>query len=157
MPLNLWAWLIRVSGHFYMEAHELRPMPGNSCCQGQPPARKFVRYLKEDHVRKKGDKVLDRTKALYGPRTQAYGETKYKNFHYYKFRTEPRLCMVPGPRSTVNPAARIYKKKKGRFELRNMGYLIKRSDPFIHGLDALRGQAQPRSKKGARTPQFLLA
>ena len=63
-----------------MEAHELRPMPGNNCCQGQPPARKLVRYLREDQVRKKGHKVLDRTKALYGPRTQAYGETKYKNY-----------------------------------------------------------------------------
>ena len=76
MPLNLWAQLIRVSGQFYMEAHELRPMTGNNCCQGQPPAWKLVRYLRENQVRKKkGHKVLDRTKALYGPRTQTYGET----------------------------------------------------------------------------------
>ena len=60
-----------------MEAHELRPMPGNNSCQGQPPARKLVRYLREDQVRKKGHQVLDRIKALYSPRTQAYGETNY--------------------------------------------------------------------------------
>ena len=29
-------------------------------------------------TKKENSKVLDRTKALYGPRTQAYGETKYK-------------------------------------------------------------------------------
>ena len=90
-----------------MEAHELRPMPGNSCCQGQPPARKFVRYLKEDHVRKKGDKVLDRTKALYGPRTQAYGEIKYKNCNYYKFWTESRPCVVLGPKPMGKPSTKI--------------------------------------------------
>ena len=65
-----------------MEAHELRPMPGNNSCQGQPPAWKLVRYLREDQVRKKkkGHQVLDRTKTLYGPQTQAYRETKYKIF-----------------------------------------------------------------------------
>ena len=37
--------------------------------------------------------VLDRTKVLYGPWTQTYGETNYfkKN---YKFWTEPRSRMV---------------------------------------------------------------
>src|SRR6266702_2194999 len=39
--------------------------------------------------------VLDRTKALYGPRTQASGETNYLDKNY-KFWTEPRPCMVLG-------------------------------------------------------------
>ena len=150
-----------------MEAHELRPMPGSNSCQGQPPARKLVRYLREDQVRKKkeerGHQVLDRTKALHGPRTQAYGETKYKKNENYKCRTEPRPCMVLGlkpmgkpsiknrnykcwtvPRPcmvlgikpTGKPTGRI---KKKVFGLRNMGYWIKRSGHFIHGLNTLKG------------------
>ena len=91
-----------------MKAHELRPMPGNNRCQGQPPARKLVRYLREDQVRKKGHKVLDRTKALYGPRTRAYGETKYKNFYYYKFWTEPRSCMVLGLKPMGKPSTKFF-------------------------------------------------
>ena len=88
-----------------MKAHELRPMLGNNRCQGQPPARKLVRYLREDQVRKKkGHQVLDRTKALYGPRTQAYGETKYKNFNYYKLWAEPRPCMVLGLKPMGKPS-----------------------------------------------------
>ena len=47
--------------------------------------------------------VLDRTKALHGPRTQAYGETKYiKNHH--KFWTEPRPCMVHGLKPMGKPS-----------------------------------------------------
>ena len=38
-------------------------------------------------------KVLDRTKALHGPQTQAYGETKYLK-EKLKFWTEPRPCVV---------------------------------------------------------------
>src|SRR6266571_3505296 len=38
---------------------------------------------------------LDRTKALYGPRTQASGETNYLDKNH-KFWTEPRPCMVLG-------------------------------------------------------------
>ena len=46
--------------------------------------------------------VLDRTKVLYGPRTQAYEETKYsKN---YKFWTEPRPCMVLGLKPMGKPS-----------------------------------------------------
>ena len=51
--------------------------------------------------------VLDRIKALYGPRTQANGETKYLD--------------------------------KKRFEFRKMGYLIKMSGHFIHGLNTIKG------------------
>ena len=51
--------------------------------------------------------VLDRTKALYGPRTQAYGETKYKNYYYYKFWTEPRPCMVLGLKPMGKPSTKI--------------------------------------------------
>ena len=46
--------------------------------------------------------VLDRTKALYGPRTQAYGETNYLKENY-KFWTEPRPCMVLGLRPMGKP------------------------------------------------------
>ena len=53
-------------------------------------------------------KVLDRTKALYGPRTQAYGETKYKNFNYYKFWTEPRPCMVLELKPMGKPSTKIF-------------------------------------------------
>ena len=117
-----------------MEAHGLRPALGDNRCRGQPPARKLVRYLRKGQMRKKNIKfwteprpcmvlglkpmgkrstkllllqVLDRTKALYGPRTQAYGETKYKNFYYYKFWTEPRYCMVLGPKPMGKPSTKI--------------------------------------------------
>ena len=42
------------------------------------------------------NQVLDRTKVLYGPRTQTYGETNYLEI---KFWTEPRYCMVLGLKS----------------------------------------------------------
>ena len=107
---------------------------------------------------------MDRTKALHGPWTQAYRETKYENFNYYKCWTEPRPCMVLGlkpmgkpniknknykcwtePRPcmvlglkpTGKPTGRI--KKKGGFGLRNVGYWIERSGRFIHGLNTLKG------------------
>ena len=54
-------------------------------------------------------KVLDRTKVLHGPRTQTYGETNYfeKN---YKFWTEPRSCMVLGLKPIGKPTTlRKYK------------------------------------------------
>ena len=57
--------------------------------------------------KKKKLQVLDRTKALHGPRTQANGETKYLD--------------------------------KKRFEFRKMGYLIKTSGHFIHGLNTIKG------------------
>ena len=44
-------------------------------------------------------RVLDRTKALYGPRTQAYRETNYLK----EFWTEPRHCMVLGLGSMRKP------------------------------------------------------
>ena len=75
-----------------------RPTPRNNRCRGQPPARQLVRYLK---------KGINRTKALHGPRTQAYGETKYLD--------------------------------KKRFEFRKMGYLIKTSSHFVHGLNTIKG------------------
>ena len=48
--------------------------------QNQGLAWSSVSSLWGNQVKKKGEKlqVLDRTKALHGPRTQAYGETKYK-------------------------------------------------------------------------------
>ena len=77
--------------------------------------------------------VLDRTKALYGPRTQAYGETKYRrkitsfgqnqglvwssdsslwgnqvHKKHFKFWTEPRPCMVLGLKPIGKPST--YKK-----------------------------------------------
>ena len=50
--------------------------------------------------KKKKKKVLDRTKALHSPRTQAYGETKYSK----KFWTEPRPCMVLGLKPMGKPS-----------------------------------------------------
>ena len=41
------------------------------------------------------NQVLDRTKVLYGPRTQTYGETNYLD-EKTEFWTEPRYCMVLG-------------------------------------------------------------
>ena len=43
-------------------------------------------------LKRKIKRVLDRTKALYGPRTRAYGETNYLK----EFWTEPRHCLVLG-------------------------------------------------------------
>ena len=40
-------------------------------------------------------RVLDRTKVLYGPRTQTYGETNYLD-EKTEFWTESRYCMVLG-------------------------------------------------------------
>ena len=53
--------------------------------------------------------MLDTSKALYGPRNQAHGETNWSD-----------------------------KKKRG-FGLRNMGYWIKISGHFIHGVNTLKG------------------
>ena len=47
-------------------------------------------------------KVLDRTKALYGPRTQAYGETSYL-WKIQRFWTEPGHCMVLGLKPIGKP------------------------------------------------------
>ena len=43
---------------------------------------------------------------MYGPRTQAYGETKYKNSYYYKFWTEPRPCIVLGLKPMGKPSTK---------------------------------------------------
>ena len=86
--------------------------------------------------KKKKSQVLDRTKALHGPRTQAYGETKYKKEKItsfgqnqglawssdsslwgnqvqkrknHKFWTEPRPCMVLGLKPMGKPTARMGK------------------------------------------------
>ena len=47
-------------------------------------------------------KVLDRTKALYGPRTQAYGETNYPR-EKKRFWIEPSYCMVLGLKPMGKP------------------------------------------------------
>src|SRR6266571_4963006 len=87
---------------------------------------------------KKKSQVLDRTKALHGPRTQAYGETKYREEKItsfgqnqglawssdsslwgnqvqrrknHKFWTEPRPCMVLGFKPMGKPST---KKKKSQ-------------------------------------------
>ena len=46
--------------------------------------------------------VLDRTKTLYGPRTQAFGETNYLE-EKHKCWTEPRPCMVLGLKPLEKP------------------------------------------------------
>jgi len=62
---------------------------------------------------------LGRTKALYGPRTQAYGETKILG--YTKKREE--------------------EEKEGQkgFEFHKMGYPIKGSGHFIYGSNTVKG------------------
>src|SRR6266700_3253241 len=88
--------------------------------------------------KKRKSQVLDRTKALHGPRTQAYGETKYKKEKItsfgqnqglvwssdsslwgnqvqkrenHKFWTEPRPCMVLGLKPMGKPST---KKRKSQ-------------------------------------------
>ena len=47
--------------------------------------------------------VLDRTKALYGPRTQAYGETKY---------TEEKLHVLDRTKALYGPRTQAYGETK---------------------------------------------
>ena len=65
--------------------------------QANSPRPGLGANLRKSKYREKTTKqklqVLDRTKALHGPRTQAYGETKYSKKNY-KFWTEPRPYMV---------------------------------------------------------------
>ena len=56
---------------------------------------------------KKKSQVLDRTKALHGPRTQAYGETKYKK----KSQVLDRTKALHGPRTQAYGETK-YKKIK---------------------------------------------
>ena len=65
---------------------------------------------------------MDRTKALYGPRTQANGETKYLD--------------------------------KKMFEFRKMGYLIKTSGHFIHGLNTINVKANKGVRKVVERPSI---
>ena len=58
----------------------------------------------ETKYKKYLSQVLDRTKPLHGPRTQAYGETKYKKEISHKFWTEPRPCMVFGLKPMGKPS-----------------------------------------------------
>ena len=97
--------------------------------------------------------MLDRTKVLHGPRTQAYmvlglkpmGKPSIKKNENYKCWTEPRPCMVLGLKPTGKLTGQI--KKKGGFGLRNVGYWIKRSGRFIHGLKHPKGLG-PTKKQG---------
>ena len=47
-------------------------------------------------------RFLDRTKVLYGPRTQTYGETNYLD-EKTEFWIEPRSCMVLGLKPMGKP------------------------------------------------------
>ena len=57
-------------------------------------------------TKEKKSQVLDRTKDLYGLRTQAYGETKCKREKNHKFWTEPRTCMVFGLKPMGKPSTK---------------------------------------------------
>ena len=99
----------------------------------------------------KAIQVLDRTKALYGPRTQASGETNYlqKNTSFgqnqglawssdpslwgnqlltekYKFWTEPRPCMVLGLKPLGKPTTykrtQVLDRTKALYGLRTQAY-----------------------------------
>ena len=78
---------------------------------------------------------MDRTKALYGPRTQAYGETKYKKL--LLLQVLDRTEALYGPRTRANGETDYLDKK--RFGFRKMGYLIKMSDHLTHGLNTIKG------------------
>ena len=53
-------------------------------------------------------KVLDRTKALHGPQTQAYGETKYKT---EKLQVLDRTKALPGSQTQACGEANYLKEK----------------------------------------------
>ena len=55
---------------------------------------------------------MDRTKALHGPRTQAYGETNYLD-EKTRFWTEPRYCMVLGLKPMGKPITWMRKSSFG--------------------------------------------
>ena len=65
------------------------------------------------------------------------GKPSIKNKNH-KCWTEPRACMVLGPKPTGRLTGRI-KKKRGVLDFANMGYWIKRSGHFIHGFNTLKG------------------
>ena len=92
-------------------------------------------------TKKKKSQVLDRTKALHGPRTQAYGETKYKKEKNHKFWTEPRPCMVLGLKLMGKPSK---KKKEIASFIQNQG-LAWSSDSSLWG-NQLLGWESPRLK-----------
>ena len=77
---------------------------------------------------------MDRTKALYGPRTQVYGETKYKK---EKLQALDRAKALHGPRTQANGETDYLDEKK--FEFHKIGYLIKILSYFIHGLNTVKG------------------
>src|SRR6266702_3149883 len=78
--------------------------------------------------------VLDRTKALYGPRTQASGETNYLDKNY-KFWTEPRPCMVLGLKPLGKPTTWTKTTSFGK----NQG-LVWSSDSSLWGNQILRSK-----------------
>ena len=60
--------------------------------------------------------VLDKTKVLYGPRTQTYGETSYSQ-ETSKYQTELRSCMVLG----LKPTGKLVTSKKNPSTRQNQG------------------------------------
>ena len=61
---------------------------------------------------KRKSQVLDRTKALHGPRTQAYGKTKYKKENLIGFGQNQGLAWYTGPNLWGNQPSKKKKKKK---------------------------------------------
>ena len=75
----------------------------------------------------KKPKILDRTKALYGPRTQGYGETNNLSKNQW-FWTKLRYCMVLGLKPMGKSTTKLRKPKFwGKTEFRKVGNLIKNS------------------------------
>ena len=123
-----------------MEAHGLRPTPRNNRCRGQPPARQLVRYLRKRDKLNQGlvwssDSSLWRNQLkkkiitsfgqnqglVWSSDSSLWGNQLKKKIIITSFGTEPRPCMVLGPK----PMGETNYLDKKRFEFRKMGYLIK--------------------------------
>ena len=103
-------------------------------------------------TKKKKSQVLDWTKALYGPRTQAYGETKYKK-EKKKSQVLYRTKALYGPRTQAYGETK-YKKEKITSFGRNQG-LAWSSDLSLWGNQVLQ-KVLDRTKAlhGPRTQAF---
>ena len=95
---------------------------------------------------------MDRTKALHGPQTQAYGETNYLK-KKYKFWTEPRSCMVLG----LKPMGKPTTKRKNTSFGQNQG-LAWSSDSSLWGNQLLKEKIQvldrTKALHGPRTQAY---
>ena len=99
----------------------------------RPGLGAYIRSINESKKKKKEIlQVLDRTKALHGPRTQAYGETKYKK---EILQVLDRTKALHGPRTQAYGETK-YRRKIKSFE-QNQG-LAWSSDSSLWGNQLLK-------------------